>query len=218
MAKVEIPDLPDNSYTARVKKKVEEEKKPLDKVVQGKIVHKKKSIHRRFMERFVGEDAPDLKEYMVEEVLVPGVKNILGNIVDGIGNGFMDLLNLAIFGSVQRGGRISNRPYTSYGSYYSGGRSSRRDPRPAVNRVRPKKMFDDLIFETRADADRVIQSLFDVLERYGRVSVADLNQLIGVTGQWSDNNWGWDSLENADIKRDRDGYFLILPDVISLKE
>lgn len=222
MAKVDLQNmenLPDNSYASRAKKQAEApaEKKELNKVVEGKIIQKKKPIHKRFAERFFGQDIPDLKEYMADEILIPGVKNLLGSIVDGIGNGFMDFLNMAIFGTVQRRGGISSRPYTSYGSYYNG--NSRRDARrPTVNTVRPKKMFDDLIFETRADADRVLRSLFDVLEAYGRVSVADLNQLLGVTGQWSDNNWGWDNLAGADIRREREGYFLYLPDVISLKE
>lgn len=219
MAKVDLDNLPNNSYAAKAQNKtrMESEKKELNKVVEGKIIQKKKPIHKRFAERFFGQDIPDLKEYMADEILIPGVKNLLGSIVDGIGNGFMDFLNMAIFGTVQRRGGISSRPYTSYGSYYSG--NSRRDTRrPTPNTVHPKKMFDDLIFETRADADKVLRSLFDVLEAYGRVSVADLNQLLGVTGQWSDNNWGWDNLAGADIRRERDGYLLSLPDVISLKE
>lgn len=221
MAKVDInaDNLPNNSYAARSQKKAEKEpeRKELDKVVQGKVVQKKKPMRKRFAERFFGEDIPDLKEYMSEEILIPGVKNLLGSIVDGIGNGFMDFLNMAIFGNVQRRGGISSRPYTSYGSYYNG-RPNRQPQRPTVNTVRPKKMFDDLIFETRTDADKVLRSLFDVLEMYGRVSVADLNQLLGVTGQWSDNNWGWDNLSGSDIRREREGYVLYLPDVISLKE
>lgn len=224
MATVQIPEAPDNSYKMRLQKKPEGEnsekpqEKNLQKVISGKVITKKKSVWVRMKERFFANESMDLKEYFVDEVFIPGIKNLLGGIVDGVGNGIMDSFNMAIFGTAARRRTSFDRGrYTNYGSYYNGGRSRRDDARSAVN-PRSKKTFDDVILETRKDADDILRILFDVLERYGRVSVADLNELIGVTGQYTDNYWGWDNLESADIKRVREGYLLLLPDVISLKD
>ena len=51
----------------------------------------------------------------------------------------------------------------------------------------------------------------DILEKYGMVSVADLYDLVGVTGNYTDNKYGWTNLSNAEIVRVRDGYQIKLP-------
>ena len=45
------------------------------------------------------------------------------------------------------------------------------------------------------------------------VSVADLNDIIGVTGSYTDNKYGWYDLSSAQITRDKSGYALKLPRV-----
>ena len=41
--------------------------------------------------------------------------------------------------------------------------------------------------------------------------------LVGITGQYTDNNYGWTNLRNAEPVRTRDGYMLKLPRAIPLK-
>mgnify|MGYP006874877087 FL=1 len=48
------------------------------------------------------------------------------------------------------------------------------------------------------------------------VSVADLYDLVGITGKVTDNNFGWTDLRNASVTRDRDGYLINLPRAIAL--
>ena len=58
----------------------------------------------------------------------------------------------------------------------------------------------------------------DVIETYGMVSVMDLYDLVGISGQYTDNNYGWKNLRNAEPIRTRDGeYMLKLPKAIPLK-
>ena len=50
----------------------------------------------------------------------------------------------------------------------------------------------------------------DIVEQYGVVTVADLFDLAGVSGNgYTDQNYGWTSTNSADIFRDRDGAYRI---------
>ena len=42
-------------------------------------------------------------------------------------------------------------------------------------------------------------------------TVADLYELVGVTGEYTDNKYGWDSLGSASVTRVRGGYLVDLP-------
>jgi hypothetical protein len=51
----------------------------------------------------------------------------------------------------------------------------------------------------------------ELIETYGLVRVADLYDLVGITGNYTDNKYGWMNIRNADIVRVRDGYMIKLP-------
>ena len=56
----------------------------------------------------------------------------------------------------------------------------------------------------------------DLIETYGLVSVADFYDLVGVTGDYTDNKYGWTDLRNANVIRVRDGYMIKLPRALLL--
>ena len=51
----------------------------------------------------------------------------------------------------------------------------------------------------------------ELIDRYEVVSVADLYELVGITGNYTDNKYGWTNIRNAEVVRVRDGYVLKLP-------
>lgn len=51
---------------------------------------------------------------------------------------------------------------------------------------------------------------------YGMVSVADLYDLIGVTGNYTDNKYGWTDIRSASVVRVRDGYIVKMPKAMPL--
>ena len=51
---------------------------------------------------------------------------------------------------------------------------------------------------------------------YGTVSVADLYDLVGISGNYTDNKYGWTNIRNAEPIRVRDGYMLKLPKALPL--
>jgi hypothetical protein len=51
----------------------------------------------------------------------------------------------------------------------------------------------------------------EMLESYPCVRVADLYDLVGITGEHTDNKYGWTNISNAKVERDRDGYRIVMP-------
>ena len=57
----------------------------------------------------------------------------------------------------------------------------------------------------------------EAIETYQMVSVADLYDLVGVTGDYTDNKYGWTNLRNAKVVRVRDGYMIDLPKALPIQ-
>ena len=56
----------------------------------------------------------------------------------------------------------------------------------------------------------------ELIDTYSMVSVADLYDLIGVTGNYTDNKYGWTNIRNAEVVRVREGYLLKLPKALPI--
>jgi hypothetical protein len=109
--------------------------------------------------------------------------------------------------------RDKDRSYVSYNSYSSRDRDrDRRDDRRELSqRDRARHNFDDILISSRGEAEEVLSHLVDLTIDYGQASVADLYDLVGITGEFTDNKWGWTDLRSASVSRVRDGYLLNLP-------
>lgn len=183
-------------------KEIEREEKKVERVVKGQVKSKKKN---KFADTFISEDAASVKEYIIFDVLIPAAKNAISDMVTtGI--------QMMLYGEV-RGGSKSKGSKVSYSKYYDDRRERDYDRR---SRTRSGYDYDEIILESRAEAEEVLNSMDDLLERYGLVSVADLYDLVGITGNYTDNKYGWTNLRHASVQRLRDGYLLKLPRAIPL--
>ena len=193
-----------NSHLSKSKEKATEVKKEkLEKVVKGKVKTKKKNT---FLSLFLSEDVTDIKSYIVNEVLIPTTKRAISDIVT---NGIDMLLG---FDTKKRSKTNASR--VSYREYYD-----RDDRSRDRDRSRPRTTgynYDDIILETISEAETVLDKLDEILEVYGLVSVADLYDIVGITGNYTDNKYGWTDLRNASYSRVRDGYILKMPRAIPL--
>lgn len=182
-----------------------DEPKKDDKVVQGEVVVKRKGKAQKVAETFFGGDLRDVASYVVMDVLVPNAKDML---YDMVSQGFSRLL----FGEVRQRSTSRSRSYTSYSSM-STSRTSRRydEPKPRGND------FDDITFRDRRDAEAVLDTLRDSLDRYGQCSVAELLKAAGITPKYTDYDIGWSNLSRVSISRYRDGYVLNMPRVEDLR-
>lgn len=56
----------------------------------------------------------------------------------------------------------------------------------------------------------------ELIDTYKLVSVADLKDLVGITGNYTDNRYGWTSIRSAEVVRVRDGYTIKCQDLCQL--
>lgn len=194
------------SHKYRAEQKAAQEKKKVEKVVKGTVKTKKKSDIHKLTDIFISEDVKNVKSYVLMDVLVPAIKKAISDIVrDGV--------DMILYGDSGRSSkRGTNAGYVSYRDY-----SSRRDSdRFSDNRVSTGYSYDDIVFETKGDAEDVLTGLDDLIASYTVASVADLYDLIGKSCNYTDNKYGWTNLRNAEVIRARDGWKIKLPRALPL--
>lgn len=73
---------------------------------------------------------------------------------------------------------------------------------------------EDIIFDNRWEAEKILTEMKRVIAKYGRVTIANLNVLIGRTYTSEDIKYGWTNLEGVSVTRSRLGYAITLPKTI----
>lgn len=195
-----------NSHKARAEKR---EATKVEKVITGKVVTRKKSLGKRFMETFVGDDISNVSFYIIHDVLIPAAKNTLSDMLHGVTDMVID--------GARKGAGVRREKGRSHISYNSMGSHNRRDERRDISpRNRARHNFDEVIIESRGEAEEVLSLLVDHAYEYGQVTVSDLYDLVGITGNFTDNKWGWVNLSSASVSRVSGGYMLNLPKTILL--
>ena len=202
-----MEDYKPNSYKSKEQPQSIVEKK-VEKVTTGKVVTKKKSGIAKAAGMFFAEDIRSVKRYVIMEVLLPALKRTF---LDMVNNGADMLVN----GEITR--RKSNTPGSkvSYRSYYD-----RHDDPPRAridSRYGSAYDYDELAFETRGDAERVLATLDEIMDTYKMVKVADLYDASGRTPSSVMFNYGWTDIHTASVVRTVDGYYMIrLPRALPL--
>lgn len=196
-----------NEYKPNSHKYKEEQRtaadKKVEKVVSGTARIKKKSEIHKFADIFLAEDAANVKSYIFTDVFVPGIQRLISDMLKG----GVDML----FGGSRRGDRGTTAGRVSYRSYYDQRNDS---PRSSVS-SRGRFDYDDIVFESRGEADLVLDRMFELLETYRSVTVADLYDLADIThDNFMAHRYGWTDLRGADAQRvSGGGYILKLPRV-----
>lgn len=196
-----MEDYVSNSH--KTKERTSEKK--IEKVVAGTVKAKKKSEMHKFTDIFISEDVGNVKNYILMDVLVPAIKKAVSDIVT---NG----IEMVLYGENGIAKKNSSTSKVSYKSYYEKGNSHRNE----YSRTRTGYSYDDIILDNRGEAEDVLSKMDDLIDTYGMVSVADLYDLVGVTGSYTDNNYGWTNVRTAAVIRVREGYMLKLPKALSL--
>lgn len=204
-----MDDFKPNSHRFKNEEKneVTAERKKVDKIVNGKVTTKKKTGLQRFGSELLSSDIDNVKDYIFLDVLIPAIKEAISDIVK---NG-IDMFLYPNGGSSNKNKRPSE--FVSYDKRYS---SNKSNDRYARARVSTGYNVDDIILETRGEAEDVLYQMDELIDRYGIVSVADLYDMVGVTGNYTDNKYGWTSIRNAKPVRVRGGYTLRLPKAMPL--
>lgn len=187
--------------------KEEKQEKKIEKVVSGTVKPKKKSEIQKFADVFIQEDVNNVGSYILQDILVPAVKKAICDIVK---NG-IDMILYGETGGTKKKSPSSN---VSYRSYYE--RDGERDRDRYASRNRNSYSYDDIVIDNRGEAEEVLSRMDELIDTYGLASVADFYELVGVTGNYTDNKYGWTDIRNASVVRVRDGYIIKLPKALPL--
>lgn len=201
-------DYKSNSNKSKTEAVKQVEEKRVEKVVTGKVVTKKRSGFSKFAGEFISEDAKNIKSYVIGDVLIPAFKKAISDIItDGI--------DIILYGGNgrSRSGR-SNADRVSYRSYYDDRRPS---DRLTTSRYSSNSYsYDDIILDSRGEAEEVLARMDELMDTYGLVRVADLKDLVGITGSYTDNKYGWTNIRNAEIVHVRDGWMIKMPRAVAI--
>lgn len=204
-------EFPSNAHKSKDKTAKPREEKKVERIVQSEVVRRKKPLGRKLSDTFVSGDARSVWAFVAVDVLIPAAKDM---IADAVSQGVERMIYGEARSTSRRHGRRPNEPYTNYNRYSSPYRrpDPREERRPQLSRrARANHDFDEIILPTRAEADEVLDRLFDLVSKYESATVADLYDLVGVSGNYTDDKWGWVDLRGAGITRVRHGYLLDLP-------
>lgn len=183
------------------------DKKKVEKVVSGNVKVKKKNGVTKFADSFISEDIHNVKSYVITDVLIPSIKRAISEMVT---NG----IDMILYGSTGGRSKRSSADRVSYRNYYD-----RRDDDRYRDRDRVRTSaysFDDIVLDSRGEAEEVLARMDELIDQYGIVSVADLYDLVGVSGNYTDNKYGWTNIRNAEPIKVRDGYMLRLPKALPI--
>ena len=205
MAQVEMPKSSINQRPGDTPKQ-----KKFEKVVKGKVTVKEQNDIQKLASDFLAEDLKTVKDRIMVDYLLPMLKNGLWSI-------FNSAISIALFGEDRSRGNSSNysgsrTQRNSYDGYYQGGN---RGPQQSSNQPM-RRSLQNLDFENRGDADDTLNQMYGAIRNYGQVTVGDLWDLMGVTPDNTDYNYGWYNMDGSYIKGIPGGYRLILPRPVPL--
>lgn len=190
-----------NSHRAKTK---EIPDKKIEKVISGKVRTKKKNKMDEIKDVFISEDVNNVKSYILIDVLIPAIKKAISDIVR---NG----IDMILYG--EKKGSTSSK--ISYRSYYDKDRD-RNDYTRSRTTGSSRYDHEDIILDSKGEAEEVLCRMDELISMYGVVSIADLNDLVGKDGNYTDNKYGWTDLRTATTPRVREGYLLKLPRALPL--
>lgn len=184
-----------NSFKSKELEAKQPEKK-LTKVANAKL--KKKSEIQKIAETFVAEDLNKVKNAVLMDVIVPAVKKVISDIVT---NG----IDMLLYGEAKHN-KTTTTSKIGYNSMYNSQNQSN-----TARVARSSYIYNDIILSSRGEAEEVLNQMNEIIGTYGIVSVADLCEIVGVTGEFTDNKYGWSDIRDAYVERSKDGYMLKLP-------
>ncbi len=192
-------NFPSNSHKNNSDEKKE---RVVEKVTVNKVVETKPGFGRMFKEVFSPDNLKGILGFVGVSVIIPALKTM---IYDAGTKG----LERAMWGDEPVSHSTGRGPinYNMISTNKNYGRMSSPTHAQPI-RTDPTHF----IVQTRGEAEMVLDNLAALIETYGHATVADYYQLIGKTGSYTDNKWGWTSLRGAHVVRDRNhGYSLSLP-------
>ena len=188
----------------------------------------KRSLWKSVGDRFISEDAEYVGSSIVDDILVPALRDLINDILHGA-------IDMTFGGGNYRGGSYSRRgggrgrSRIAYNRMYDDSRfSSRRrrddddyDDRRSSRRRLPdcsEFIFDPRDFDRPSDAkcaaEDLLDDMADRIEEFGQVDMAWFLDQVGedAEGLWNAEDWGWTNLSGVRVRgSNRNGWYIDLP-------
>src|SRR5689334_18255100 len=169
-------------------KKTVVKKEEIVKIVTADVIEKPKGLGHKFKTIFFGGDFKQAMRTVAGDVILPAIRSL---IVESVSKG----AERVIYGdSYTRRREVDYRPRVQYNNPFrqpdprTMGRVPDQGPRSyRVNR----RDVNDIIIQSRDEAEAVVERLIDVIDKYEFVSVGDLNGILGLESSHVDEKWGW---------------------------
>lgn len=180
----------------------EETERKVSKVTEGKVTVSESMTAGKILRSFMPQDVGSIGRSMVMEVMLPQLKQTFYN---ALKNG-LDTLFWGP-GGPKKNSSSGIGTKVNYTGYSNPGKTT-----SVVNASRPSATMDpeDVHFETKMDAQDVLDTMLEVIETYGEVSLADFLEISGVANDnYTYRKYGWQSLAGSEIRRLGTGEFYI---------
>ena len=185
------------------------------------VVAKKPLLERAFGVIF-SPDTAEAMNYLVETVILPGVKSLA-----------LDALESYWFGGFRRGDDIRRRrddaPFDYGRAYYNGrgyggrrdrdrdyGRGYGRDYDDRRDRDRDERSYQNIILRREEDAREIVDRLRENIRTYDEATVYELLQFVDIRGSYVDHNWGWRDPRDIGVRRVRNGWLIDVAEAVYL--
>lgn len=216
MAQIDMPkaksslndttSLPANSnVSSKTKAIVSDQTQRAKQITKGRTIKTHDGFFSKLIQNLISDDPSSVKTYLIDDILIPGVKDLIANAIN-LG------IDAIFFGSGSeqsfRKSRTSQNGRVSYQKYYD---QNTRGRQRYSNHDARRSDADDILVETRREAQEILNELNCILEEYDQVSVGDLYDAAGMTTNFTMYKYGWFNLSNARIRQVRDGYLIIMP-------
>lgn len=199
--KAKETDAPKAVVTVSPKESEKEEKQTIRYVVD------EPKLKNKFIKAFFGDGIRDFKDGLIEEIIVPAIKDMVVGAVE-------DLFDTGRGPRRRRRGYDEDDEYVSYSSYYKSDRRERN--RDDYDDRYSRDDYRNIGFYTKVEAMDALDRLKERLERSkkGYVTILDFYDILDkVSKNPQDAKWGWRDLSYVRPERRGNRYYIDFPKI-----
>jgi hypothetical protein len=207
-------EYPSNSKFSRPKPSVPvdppkpsstEERPKVEKAIEGEAVIKRRSIGKRLATIFTGVSLREVVDDAIDQAIIPGIKGLLLSAGEraldkafGNGAGGRSIPNAAARTMVTNVAHVAYNKFSApNAATVRPGPAPTQGPMVMSRRGQAVHDFEEIEFQNRGDASIILNLMYDRLQEYGSVSVAEFYGWADIRGNFTDQNWGWKDLTGA---------------------
>lgn len=194
-----MPEVVNNSDAAR---KATDQKEP------EHVMERPKGFFGRILERFSFGSFEEAREAVIDEVIIP-------TLLDGLRDCIYTLTDHILYGGNVNS---SHRRHGKKGGYTAYSKEGQK--RSGSKKVAPASGGYYFTFDTRQEADEVLDRMRDVIDVQDSVTIMEMFAIAKrQTSNFTYTNWGWYDLSRAMTRRAYDGkYYIELPKPVMIED